>query len=63
MNNSEFIIECIKTNKPIVFCKYGDGEYICVKKYLNNPKIADIVDETDLNAEINNCNIVICNIV
>jgi len=61
MNYSEFIIECIKTKKPIVFCKYGDGEYICVKKYLNNPNISDIVDETDLNAEINNCNIVICN--
>ena len=32
---SNFIV-CIKEKKPFIFCKFGDGEYLCMTKYINN---------------------------
>lgn len=31
--NINFIIECLKNNKTIIFVKYGDGEYQCANLY------------------------------
>jgi|LakMenEpi03Aug12_release.lakeMendotaPanAssembly.Ray.scaffolds.fasta_scaffold03860_21 hypothetical protein len=30
MNITEFLTECVNTQNPVVFCKYGDGEFQCL---------------------------------
>jgi hypothetical protein len=32
----DYISECIKSNIPVQFCKYGDGEYLCSNKNSHN---------------------------
>lgn len=36
MDRTENIIECIRNNIPVVYCKFGDGEYFCMIRYTNN---------------------------
>ena len=35
MDNIDLIINCLINNKPIIFLKYGDGEYICASRDFN----------------------------
>ena len=35
-----FITHCIQTNTPLVFLKYGDGEYECASKYDQGQAVA-----------------------
>ncbi len=30
---SEHLIKCIEEKNPVIFCKFGDGEYYCMSKY------------------------------
>ena len=32
----DYLVECVKNNIPVRYCKYGDGEYFCSTKYSNN---------------------------
>lgn len=36
---TQYLTECIESNKPVNFCKFGDGEYLCMgqnKQYHSN---------------------------
>lgn len=33
---SEYFRDCIKNNIPFIYCKFGDGEYLCIYKYIYN---------------------------
>jgi hypothetical protein len=34
--NTTYIVNCIKDNVPVIFLKYGDGEYLCSSKNFND---------------------------
>jgi hypothetical protein len=36
--SSEYFANCIKNNIPFFYCKFGDGEYLCMYKYKSNDK-------------------------
>ena len=39
--------DCIVNNKPIVYCKYGDGEHYCAAKYSHNINRGDCNCDND----------------
>lgn len=34
--SSKYFANCIKNNIPFLYCKFGDGEYLCMYKYKSN---------------------------
>lgn len=47
MGDINYIVDCVKNNIPIVYCKYGDGEYFCATKYDNNlPMVQNCDNDT-----------------
>jgi hypothetical protein len=33
--NTQYIVTCIENNTPLIFLKFGDGEYLCASKNFN----------------------------
>ena len=44
MNRINYIQDCVRNNKPVVFCKFGDGEYYCMIKYTGNGPLSQNCD-------------------
>jgi len=48
----EYFANCIKNNIPFLYCKFGDGEYLCMYKYNSDSTNASGVNPNDL---VSNC--------
>lgn len=48
MNFIDTCTECIVNNKPIVYCKYGDGEHYCAAKFSHNINRGDCNGDNDM---------------
>jgi hypothetical protein len=49
-----YITECIKNNTPVVYCKYGDGEYFCATKYVKNIQMTENCDNDTYTIKLSN---------
>jgi hypothetical protein len=54
MDRSNFVLECIQNGTPIVFSKYGDGEYLCAVKYTKNITHAGNCDNDTYTVKLSN---------
>jgi hypothetical protein len=50
----DYITECIKNNTPVVYCKYGDGEYFCATKYVKNIQMTENCDNDTYTIKLSN---------
>lgn len=54
MDIIENLTNCVVNNIPVVYCKYGDGEYFCATKYIKNLPMNDNCDKDTYTRKLSN---------
>ncbi len=54
MDRTEHIVNCIKNNTPMVYCKFGDGEFLCMIRYTENGPLTKNCDNDNYTQKLSN---------